>query len=88
MNGNGNCTESIIVLKLMLEDRMGKPKYYYWDSRRQLYHIMKKKQGKIISYGYYPSEESAQFVVNELAKHNWDKLYLASIQKKLLERSI
>lgn len=58
-------------------------KYYYWDSGKQLFHIMKKKNGKITSYGYYPAEKSAQFVVNELIKHNWDKLYLPSIQKKL-----
>lgn len=58
-------------------------KYYYWDSGKQLFHIMKKKNGKITSYGYYPTEKSAQFVVNELIKHNWDKLYLSSIQKKL-----
>ena len=62
------------------------PKYYYWDSRRQLFHVMKKKHGKIISYGYYPSEKSAQFVVNELIKCHWNKLYLSSIQKRLYTR--
>lgn len=70
-------------LEVMYVNNDDEPKYYYWDSQKKLYHIMKKKQGKITSYGYYPTEKSAQFVVNELIKHNWDKLYLPAIQKKL-----
>ena len=63
-----------------------KPKYYYWDNNQQMYHIMKKKNGKMVNFGYYPSEDVAKFIVKELVKCNWQKSYLPNILKKVFKQ--
>lgn len=57
------------------------PKYYYWDKRTESYHILKKINGKMIGFGYYPNKSVAQFIVNELIKCNWQKSHLPHIRK-------
>lgn len=69
-----------------MRKRKSVPKYYYYDSRRQMFHILKKKHGKIIGYGYYPTEKSAQFVVKRLIECKWNKTHLPYIQKELYRR--
>lgn len=63
------------------------PKYYYYDRLHNKYVIVKRyyvnKEHIVIYYGRYDKEETAQMIVEELKKVDWDKKQLNDIKKRL-----
>ena len=45
---------------------------------------MKRIDGKIVSFGYYPKLSSAEFVRDELKKCNWSKKQLENIKRRMI----
>ena len=58
-------------------------KYYYKTNRG--YHVMRRINGKMTCFGYYPSESIAQYVVSELHKLGWKKYNLKGIQQRVMK---
>ncbi|MBR0059632.1 MAG: hypothetical protein IJP99_10670 [Methanobrevibacter sp.] len=61
-------------------------KYIYYTEGRG-HHVMRNIKGKMVSYGYYLTEEDAQFVVDELKQFNWNKSYLKGIQRRMMKNA-
>lgn len=56
--------------------RTKNPKYYTYSSKKQLYEVRKTIKGKFHTFGYYHTEEEAQFIVEGLKKANWNPNHL------------
>lgn len=59
------------------------PKNYWFNKHNGRYHVYKQINGKSRQFGTYSDEATAQRVVEELRKVNWDKDCLKDIKKKL-----
>ena len=57
-------------------------KYYYKTERG--YHVLKRIDGKLVSFGWYPSEEIAKYVVSELNRLGWKKYNLNGIRERVM----
>ena len=51
-------------------------KYYYYNKKLGLYHIIRVFKGKHYSFGYFKTEKEAQERVEELHENGWDGLLL------------
>ena len=59
------------------------PRNYCFNKHNGRYHVYKHINGKFRQFGTYSDESTAQRVVEELRKVNWDKDCLKDIKKKL-----
>ena len=49
---------------------------------------MRKINGKMVSFGYYPSLASAKYVRDEMEKFNWNKDYLKGVKRRMLNEIV
>lgn len=59
------------------------PKHYHYDSSHEKYVVTKSIKGQLHYYGRYKDEETAQYVVAQLKKVNWDKDVVPLLQEYL-----
>ena len=62
---------------------MGKAKYYHYDKIWKRYRVMRRINGKRVSYGTYATEKEAEKVVQKLTEANWDRTKLPYILEDL-----
>lgn len=62
--------------------RSKNPKYYTYSKKKKLFEVRKTIKGEFHSFGYYPSELEAQFIVEGLKKANWNPDNLEDEYKK------
>lgn len=67
-----------------LASRRSNGKFYYYHKGSDYWCVYKTVDGKKEFFGHYETEETAQKIVNELKKCNWDKTQLSKIQEMIL----
>lgn len=68
--------------------RSKNPKYYTYSKNAKAYEVRKTIKGKFHSFGYYPTEIEAQFIVEGLKKANWNLNNLEGEYKDFWEEKI
>lgn len=68
--------------------RSKNPKYYTYSKNAKAYEVRKTIKGKFHSFGYYPTEIEAAFIVDGLKKADWDTSKLTGEYKIFWEEKI